>query len=162
MMPRAPEARSRRKFKGSSLHDVAPRAPRRTRSLAALSGFYYYYLNSSCPPGNPNQQANRPFNHRTAKREMYSPHQSHRPPTARLTRRNAIRQSAYVARPAGPKPVSPSSPAQPDSRLSNPTEDSGFEERGGLGASEERLGKSMMVELGPHRLRRQLRARQRW
>ncbi|WVZ73485.1 hypothetical protein U9M48_021785, partial [Paspalum notatum var. saurae] len=63
---------------------------------------------------------------------MHSPpHQSHRPPAARLTRRNAIRQSAYVARPAGP------APAQHDSICSNPTEDSCVEEGDALGATEE-------------------------
>ncbi|CAL4967202.1 unnamed protein product [Urochloa decumbens] len=64
---------------------------------------------------------------------MQSRHQSGRPP--RLTRRNAIRQSAYVPRPASLTRFSPLDQTDPAS--SSRADDSDLEEGDELGAAEE-------------------------
>ncbi|CAN6233285.1 unnamed protein product [Urochloa humidicola] len=66
---------------------------------------------------------------------MQSRHQSGRSP--RLTRRNAIRQSAYVPRPASLTQFSAPQPGQTDADGSSPAGDSDVEEGDELGAAEE-------------------------
>ncbi|RCV08526.1 hypothetical protein SETIT_1G333900v2 [Setaria italica] len=66
---------------------------------------------------------------------MQSRHRSGRPP--RLTSRNAIRQSAYVPRPAGLARFSPPRDQTDDAAGSSRADDSDLEDGGELGAAEE-------------------------